>query len=71
MSYIINHFLQHNAHAASSGEVQFEHFTFNHVCNGDIEAQGEDPDDRWLLRVRNNIVTVHDGILTYEGIEEA
>jgi len=27
-----------------------------HVCNGKIEAQGEDPSDRWKLIVENNVV---------------
>lgn len=35
------------------------HFTFDHVLNGVITAAGEDPDDRWLLVVRNNVVEVH------------
>lgn len=29
----------------------------NHVCNGTIEARGEDPSDHWLLKVENNIVS--------------
>jgi hypothetical protein len=43
MSYIIEHFLKPNAHASSTGDPQFAGFTFDHVCNGTIEAQGEDP----------------------------
>lgn len=35
---------------------EFKSFTFNHVLNGVIEAQGEDPDDRWVLVVDNNEV---------------
>jgi len=28
-----------------------------HTCNGEIEAFGEDPEDRWKIIVRNNHVT--------------
>lgn len=33
-------------------------FTFDHVVNGVIEAQGESPDDRWNLLVVDNVVAV-------------
>lgn len=35
---------------------EFEHFTFDHVVNGTILAEGEDADDRWRLVVTNNVV---------------
>jgi hypothetical protein len=35
------------------------HFTFDHVVNGTIDAQGDDPDDRWQLVVVDNEVRVH------------
>ena len=62
MEYIIDHFFV--AGAAASRDLQasikqdprFAHFTFDHVFNGEIEAQGEDPDDRWKLIVRDNKV---------------
>lgn len=33
---------------------QFKGFTFDHVLNGVIYAQGEDPDDKWRLTVERN-----------------
>jgi hypothetical protein len=36
----------------------FAHFTFDHVLNGVIEADGEEPDDRWRIEVRDNVVHV-------------
>lgn len=33
------------------------HVTPNHVVNGVIDAQGEEPNDRWQIHVRDNIVT--------------
>jgi len=33
--------------------------------NGEIEAIGEEPDDRWLLRVTDNRVEVLRGHLVY------
>ncbi|MFC6883454.1 hypothetical protein [Actinomadura yumaensis] len=38
----------------------FEHFTFDHVLNGAIHAQGEDHGDEWVLVVENNTVTQAD-----------
>lgn len=60
MKWIIDHLLKPGAHAATSDNPQFEQFTFDHVCNGAIEAQGEDSDDRWRLRVNDNAVYVDD-----------
>lgn len=58
MRYLIDHFLRRAAYASDSGGGRFRHFTFNHVIDGRIEAQGEDPDDRWTLVVENNSVSV-------------
>ncbi len=65
MQYLIDTFLKSGA--AVQGELAepvagrtydpaFEHLTFDHVVNGTIEAQGEDPDDTWRLVVRANAV---------------
>lgn len=51
MRYLIDHFLK-------PGAVTGIDFCDDHVCNGVIEAQGEDPSDRWDLVVRDNKVTV-------------
>lgn len=65
MGYLIEHFLQPGAHAASSDDPQFAAFTFDHVLNGDIFAEGEESGDRWKLVVRDNVVTTHAGTVTY------
>jgi len=38
---------------------EFEAFTFDHVLNGVIEAQGEETSDHWWLLVKDNVVEVH------------
>ncbi|MFD3999921.1 hypothetical protein [Streptomyces rubiginosohelvolus] len=55
MAYLIDHFLQPGGKA--QGHPGFEDFTFDHVVNGEIKAQGEDPDDTWTLHVTSNAVT--------------
>lgn len=53
---------------ASSGWIypqEFAAFTFNHLCNGSIDAAGENVDDRWRLVVRDNVVSVEQGAITY------
>lgn len=61
MGYLIDHFLKSGAHAEKGGgpgrPAEFAHFTFDHTLNGTIRAQGEDPGDRWFLRVIDNQVT--------------
>ncbi len=65
MAYLIDHFLRAGARASISGEEQFAAFTFDHVLNGEIEAQGEELADRWLLRVEDNEVSVLPGRIVY------
>ncbi|MFE7485549.1 hypothetical protein [Streptomyces sp. NPDC057552] len=55
MAYLIDHFLQPGGKAQE--HPGFEDFTFDHVVNGEIKAQGEDPDDTWTLHVTSNAVT--------------
>lgn len=64
MQYLIDHFLRPYAIAAGSipgaalartNEPTFAGFTFNHVLNGVIDAQGESDDDTWHLVVENNV----------------
>lgn len=38
----------------------------NHVLNGEIEAAGEESDDRWKLVVVDNKVSVKQGRIVYE-----
>ena len=49
MKYIIEHFL----------------VPAGHICNGEIEANGEDPQDMWLLAVKDNVVSVAQGSISY------
>lgn len=67
MAYLILAFLKPDAWLASELKApredryyapEFEHFTFDHVLNGVIDAQGEEEDDIWQLAVTDNIVTV-------------
>lgn len=78
MAYLIDHFLRPGAKAsmdlvapvateeAVAADERFTNFTFDHTLNGEIEAQGEDPSDRWLLIVENNKVKVANGTFTYD-----
>lgn len=61
MTYIIEHFLKLGA--IGNAELPF---LKDHICNGEIEAQGEDHDDRWLLKVTDNVVTTLHGTITYK-----
>jgi hypothetical protein len=52
MTYLIDHFLKPGAKATSV----LPFLQANHVLNGEIDAQGEEEDDKWRLIVRNNAV---------------
>lgn len=56
MAYLIDHFLKPGAEASKVDDPQFEKFTFDHVVNGTIEAQGEEPKDIWKILVEDNEV---------------
>lgn len=69
MAYLIDTFLKPGATVARElanpvpGWVypdEFMHFTFDHIVNGVIEAEGEgeEEDDLWRLEVRDNVVYV-------------
>ena len=76
MRYLIDHFLRPGGEA--QGQPGFDQFTFDHVVSGTIDAQGEDPSDRWQLRVVDNIVVraladrsrTGDGTLTVRTVRE-
>jgi len=70
MVYLIDHFLKPGAEASKTGSKLFEQFTFDHVVNGQIEAQGEDPDDRWALIVKDNKVSVAQASFAYDEPHE-
>lgn len=44
---------------------EFAHFTFDHVVNGVIYADGEASNDIWRLVVRDNAVSVQTGQITF------
>jgi hypothetical protein len=69
MAYLIEHFLKPGADAFTCGDSQFEAFTFDHLLEGEIEAQGEEPDDRWILRITRNRVSVAVGRTVYSDPE--
>jgi hypothetical protein len=56
MAYLIDHFLKPSAEAQKQIGNQFSDFTFDHVCNGIIEVQGERSYDKWRLVVKDNVV---------------
>jgi hypothetical protein len=49
-----------------AADERFADFTFDHVVEGEIQAQGEDTGDRWLLVVTDNVVAVQKATFTYE-----
>ncbi|MET8629696.1 hypothetical protein ABZW30_39225 [Kitasatospora sp. NPDC004669] len=55
MHHLIDHFLKPGTTAR--GHPGFEHFTFDHVLNGVIDAVGAEEGDEWQLIVQNNTVT--------------
>ena len=65
MRYLIDHFLKPGAQASNADDPQFADFTFDHVVNGHIDAEGEDSGDVWRLVVRDNVVSRVNGVITY------
>jgi hypothetical protein len=64
MIYLINNLFSETGRAyvaqnkVVAPDERFASFTFDHVFDGEILAQGEDMSDRWLLIVKDNVVTV-------------
>ena len=65
MKYLIDHFIG----AEPLARCKFPFFT-GHKCNGEIEAQGEDSDDRWKLIVVDNVVSVAQAEIVYGKARE-
>lgn len=59
MRYLIAHFLT-GTDGTFKNHSDSEGFTFDHMANGTIIAQGEDPTDQWRLVVHENHVTRED-----------
>ncbi len=68
MWYIVRHFLQPNPIAKTRKPDEFS-FLKGHHCNGIIDAQGEDTEDRWRLEVNNNVVKVQRGHIQFSDSE--
>lgn len=75
MKYLIDHFLKPGCEASQLVDgikdkvpTPFANFTFDHTLNGEIYAQGESSDDRWVLVVRDNEVGVSDAEITYGDV---
>lgn len=70
MQYLIDHFLKPGAQAQQVApeyrDDRFDHFTWDHVLNGQIRAEGEEPGDHWMLIVKDNDVSVRQGKVVYE-----
>lgn len=64
MKYLIDHFIGSSPLAKSELP-----FLQGHVCNGYIDAQGEETSDRWRLFVVNNVVSHSRGTLVYGAVE--
>lgn len=67
MQYLIDHFLRPGAHA--QGKPGFEEFSFDHVVDGTINAQGEEAEDIWRLAVVNNRVKRQEAQITYQTVK--
>jgi len=66
IKYLIDHFLKPNAKTANVESPHFADFTYDHVCNGELFAQGERSSDIWKIIVKDNVVKVKKGKITYK-----
>lgn len=66
MAYVIDHFLKPGAAAYAASDPQFNEFTFDHVLNGVIAAEGEQSGDIWRIVVTNNEVATQSGRVIYD-----
>ena len=64
--YLITRFLEKDAVASGQNLPEFEHFQFNHILNGELEAQGEESSDFWKVVVKDNVVSRKKGVRHYE-----
>jgi hypothetical protein len=60
MQYLIDHFVGDAPHAKATLS-----FLQGHTLNGEIEAEGDDADDRWKLIVKDNRVLRAEGFIAY------
>lgn len=52
-------------HKGTAAAPELDYFTFDHVFNGSIDAQGEEPSDMWQLIVEDNVVKVATATVQY------
>ncbi|HEY3692100.1 MAG TPA: hypothetical protein VGL46_17685 [Pseudonocardiaceae bacterium] len=60
--------LQHDlAHRLAGWDYppELDYFSFDHVCNGEVDAQGQQRDDRWRIAVRDNQLSIQDGYMIF------
>jgi hypothetical protein len=60
MQYLIDHFIGSSPHAKAVLP-----FLQGHTLNGEIDACGDDPEDRWKLIVEDNRVFIGKGSIVY------
>lgn len=74
MEYIVNRLLSPAARAYVDAHLdedeRLKSFTCNHVLNGTVDADGEDPDDLWQIIVEDNVVKAAEGKIVYDGPAE-
>jgi hypothetical protein len=56
LTYLIDHFLEPQAHAANTGLACFDGFTFDHVLDGIVAACRRDTRELYLIQVEHNVV---------------
>lgn len=66
MRYLIEHFLKPGAWTKQKANPVCPVRFGDHVCNGVIEAAGEDLNDRWALIVNDNRVSRKNGRIVYD-----
>lgn len=66
IEYIIKHFLKKSALAKKTNIACFRDFTFNHICNGIMDAAGEGRNDVWRIIVKDNKVKRELGKIVYK-----
>lgn len=66
MEYLIDYFLKPGCRARS--ELPF--LQANHICNGEIRADGEEHGDIWKLVVKDNVVKRVEGAVVFEDEDE-
>lgn len=69
MHYIVHQLLAPTARPYIDQHVKedprLKSFTCDHVVDGEIYAEGEESDDRWKLKVTNNVVEVVEASIAY------